>query len=169
MSSFPRIPRHRVPWNNYITPAIRNLVLACTGIFLIQTVLNLFDPYAAVLMIHELGLVPVLVTRGLRLWQPLTYLFLHGGLMHLLFNMLFLWLFGVDLERSWGARRFYTYFLLTGVGAGVINVLVKTILDPQGIGSSTIPTIGASGAIYGVLLAAAIVFPDRKVWLIPFP
>jgi membrane associated rhomboid family serine protease len=83
--------------------------------------------------------------------------------------MLFLWMFGVDLERAWGTHRFYTYFFLTGVGAGLINVLVKTIIDPHGFGTSAIPTIGASGAIYGILLANAIMFPDRKIWLIPFP
>ena len=120
-------------------------------------------------IIRGLGLVPLAVTHGLRLWQPVTYLFLHGGLMHLLLNMLFLWMFGVDIERSWGRRRFYEYFFITGIGAALINVLVKTILDPHGVGTATAPTIGASGAIYGILLAAAIMFPDRKMWLIPFP
>jgi membrane associated rhomboid family serine protease len=90
--------------------------------------------------------------------------------LHLLFNMLFLWMFGSDLERTWGTHRFYVYYFVTGIGAGCINVLVKTLLDPHGTGSSvTTPTIGASGAIYGVLLAAAILFPDRQIWLIPFP
>jgi membrane associated rhomboid family serine protease len=83
--------------------------------------------------------------------------------------MLFLWMFGCDIERAWGRRRLYNYFFLTGVGAGLINVLVKTIIDPRGLGSASIPTIGASGAIYGILLAAAILFPDRRIWLIPFP
>jgi membrane associated rhomboid family serine protease len=169
MSSFPQFPRSRNSWNQFITPAVRNLVIACTAVFLVQTLCDLFDPAAANWIIRELGLVPFLVTRGLRIWQPVTYLFLHGGLLHLLFNMLFLWMFGVDLERSWGSRRFYAYFFLTGIGAGCINVLVKTILDPRGIGSSLVATIGASGAIYGILLAAAVMFPDRKVWLIPFP
>ena len=100
----------------------------------------------------------------------MTYLFLHDGIWHLLFNMLFLYFFGMDLERTWGTRRFYEYFFLTGIGAGLINVLIKTLLDPHGTGFSfAIPTIGASGAIYGVLLAAGIMFPDRQVWLIPFP
>ena len=115
------------------------------------------------------GLVPYSVTHGLRLWQPVTYIFLHGGILHLLFNMLFLWMFGADLERTWGTQRFYTYFFLTGIGAACINVLVKTAIDPHGLGTSLIPTIGASGAIYGVMLAAAVVFPDRQIWLIPFP
>ena len=152
-----------------VTPAIRNIIIACTAVFLVQTLLSLFAPRAAALMLRELGLVPYLVTHGLRFWQPVTYLFLHGGLWHLLFNMLFLWMFGCDIERSWGARRMYNYFFLTGIGAALINILVKTIIDPRGTGSSTIPTIGASGAIYGILLAAAILYPDRRIWLIPFP
>jgi membrane associated rhomboid family serine protease len=129
----------------------------------------LFSRAGAALMIREFGLVPHLFTHGLRLWQPASYLFLHGGLFHLLFNMLALWMFGCDIERAWGRRRFYNYFFLTGIGAGLINVVVKTVMDPRGLGSASIPTIGASGAIYGVLLAAAILFPDRRIWLIPFP
>ena len=154
-----------------LTPAIRNIIIVCTGAFLVQTLLLLFfPPIVSVRVNQELGLVPLLVTHGLRLWQPVTYLFLHGGIWHLLFNMLFLWMFGADLERAWGTHRFYVYYFLTGIGAGCINVLVKTLLYSLGMNVSvTIPTIGASGAIYGVLLAAAIVFPDRQVWLIPFP
>jgi membrane associated rhomboid family serine protease len=174
MSSFPRYPGsrgYRISWGGMLTPAIRNIVITCTGAFLVQTLLLLFfPPIVTVRVNQELGLVPLLVTHGLRVWQPVTYLFLHGGIWHLLFNMLFLWMFGADLERAWGTHRFYVYYFLTGIGAGLINVLVKTLLDPHAIGLSVItPTIGASGAIYGVLLAAAIMFPDRQVWLIPFP
>ncbi|HVA94251.1 MAG TPA: rhomboid family intramembrane serine protease [Candidatus Dormibacteraeota bacterium] len=154
-----------------MTPAIRNIIIACTGVFLLQTLLKLFfAPTVTYWFQDEFGLVPLAVTHGLRIWQPVTYLFLHGGIWHIFFNLLFLWMFGVDLERAWGTHRFYVYFFLTGVGAGLINVLVKTALDPHGTGISVaIPTIGASGAVYGVLLAAAIMFPDRQIWLIPFP
>jgi len=169
MGSSSRSYGFRTNWKGFVTPAIKSIVIICTGVFLVQTLLALFRPDAANVLILELGLVPRAVTHGLRLWQPLTYLFLHGGLMHLLFNMLFLWMFGVDLERAWGTRRFWNYFLVTGIGAGIINVLVKTALDPHGVGTSLAPTIGASGAIYAVLVAAAIMFPDRQVWLIPFP
>ncbi len=66
--------------------------------------------------------------------------------------MLFLGFFGADLERAWGTHRFYVYFFLTGIGAGLINVLVKTLLVPFGMNVSVaIPTIGASGAIYGIV------------------
>lgn len=165
-----RMPRHRFNWRTSLPPAIRNIILACTGVYLMQTVLSLFEgPAASLQFIEWFGLVPRAVTHGLRLWQPVTYLFLHGGLWHLLINMFVLWMFGADLERTWGTRRFYTYYFLTGIGAGLIDVLVMTLLDPHGLGRSWNPTIGASGAIFGVLLAVAMIFPDRQVWLIPFP
>src|SRR5579862_1724585 len=167
MGSFPRYPRMRSQWREFVTPAIRNLVLACVGVFLFQTLLELFDPAAYRVMIREFGLVPLAFTHGLRLWQPVTYIFLHGGLWHILLNMLFLWMFGVDLERTWGTHRFYQYFFLTGIGAACINVLAELVVHPGGSGASFIPTIGASGAIYGILLANAVMFPDRKIWLIP--
>jgi rhomboid family protein len=162
---------YRLRFGGWITPAIRNLVIACTAVYVIEVLLRLFAPGALGLMLSVFGLVPYAVTHRLMVWQPVTYLFLHdpNSLWHLLFNMLFLWMFGCDIERSWGSRRTYNYFLLTGAGAAVINVLVKTVMDPRGLGSATIPTIGASGAIYGILLAAAILYPDRKIWLIPFP
>src|SRR3981081_2000190 len=174
MARFPRYPRSYgspISWGGMVTPAIRNIIIACTGVFLVQTLMQLFFPpsYTAIFN-HVLGLAPWFVTHRLFLWQPVTYLFLHGGIMHLLFNMLFLWMFGSDLERPWGTHRFEFFFLGTEIGAVCINALVKTLLDIHGTGLSvTTPTIGASGAIYGVLLAAAIVFPERQIWLIPFP
>jgi membrane associated rhomboid family serine protease len=174
MGSRPRYPRSygpRTSWGGMLTPAIRNIIIVCTGVFLLQTLLKLFFPISWTLWFQsEFGLVPLAVTHGLRFWQPLTYLFLHDGILHILFNMLFLWMFGSDLERTWGTHRFYVYFFVTGIGAGCTTVLVKTLLYALGVHVSLlIPTIGASGAIYGVLLAAAIVFPDRQIWLIPFP
>jgi membrane associated rhomboid family serine protease len=137
----------------------------------VELVLRLFARGALGFVLTTFGLVPGLVTHKRFIWQPVTYLFLHdpGSLWHLLFNMLFLWMFGCDLERSWGRQRLYNYFLITGIGAGLINILVKTILDPRAIGSAMVPTIGASGAIYGILLASAVLYPDRRIWLIPFP
>jgi membrane associated rhomboid family serine protease len=152
------------------TPAIRNIIIACTAVLLFQSILKLAFPMSYTIYFnHYFGLVPYYVTRRFFIWQFVTYLFLHDGIWHLLFNMLFLYFFGMDLERTWGTRRFYEYYFLTGIGAGVITVLINTIRDPQGGYSSGIPTIGASGAIFGVLIAAGIMFPDRQVWLIPFP
>jgi membrane associated rhomboid family serine protease len=161
----------RISWGGIFTPAVRNIVIACTGVFFLQTIIRLLLPpdYTAQFQ-HLFGLVPWYVTRRLFVWQFVTYLFLHATIWHLVMNMLFLYFFGMDLERTWGKRRFYEYYFIAGIGAGVINVLVKTILDPRGSGFSfAIPTIGASGAIYGVLIAAGIMFPDRQVWLFPLP
>ncbi len=170
MGSYPRSYGYRFNWSGLLTPAIKTLLIANTAVFLVQTLVQLIlGTQAHLWLIEWFGLMPRGVTHGLRVWQPFTYLFLHGGLMHLLINMLVLWMFGRDLELTWGRRRFYAYYFVTGMGAGVVNIIVKTIADPAGRGSALQPTIGASGAIYGVLLAAAMVFPDRQVWLIPFP
>jgi membrane associated rhomboid family serine protease len=162
-------PRIRFDWRNFISPGVKYLVLACTGVFVLQTIIELFLPVSvASWFIHEFGLIPHGVVPGLRLWQPVTYLFLHGNLMHLLINMFMLWMFGRNLEEVWGKRRFLNYFFLCGVGAGVITILVKFVPMLWGHGPSDIPTIGASGAIFGILIANAILFPDRPIWVFFF-
>jgi membrane associated rhomboid family serine protease len=128
----------------------------------------LFDR-GGLFLVSWFGLVPRGVVPGLRIWQPFTYLFLHFDIWHLLINMFVLWMFGRDLEQAWGRQRFLAYYFVTGVGAGLINVVVKTVADPAGVAGALIPTIGASGAIYGILMAAAVLFPDRQVWMFPFP
>jgi len=90
-------------------------------------------------------------------WQLFTYLFLHGGVFHLVFNMLALWMFGSPLESDWGTRRFLRYYFICGVGAGLFDLVLSLIL---GGGR---PTIGASGAIYGVLLAFGVCYPEQTV------
>ena len=170
-SRYPGSFGSRVSWGGMLTPAIRNIVIACTGVLLLQTVLkfSIFPVSYTIYFNHIFGLVPYYITRRFYLWQLVTYLFLHDGIWHLIFNMLFLYFFGVDLEKTWGTRRFYEYYFITGIGAGIITVLINILRDPHGGYSSGIPTIGASGAIFGVLIAAGIMFPDRQVWLIPFP
>jgi membrane associated rhomboid family serine protease len=98
------------------------------------------------------------------LWQPFTYMWLHGGAMHLLFNMFGLWMFGGTLESVWGGRRFLRFYLTCGVGAGFI-ILAWNSLFPDQYG---VPTLGASGAIYGVLTAFSLMWPDRQIMLL-FP
>ncbi len=104
-----------------------------------------------------LGMVPVLILQKGYIWQTVTYLFLHGDFFHILFNMFALWMFGSDIERIWGTRRFLTYYFFTGIGAGLFSLL----LTPN----SAVPTIGASGAVYGILLAFAWFFPERRILL----
>ena len=112
-----------------------------------------------------LGLSPLAVLTQLRLWQLITYMFLHGGVFHILFNMLALWMFGAELERMWGTRYFLKFYFVTGAGAGVITVLVAVL--PFAFSQQVMYslTIGASGAIYGLLLAYAMYFPDRPIYL----
>jgi membrane associated rhomboid family serine protease len=162
--------RANFDWRGFITPGVQLIVVVCAAVFLAQTLAELFIGFKATAWInHFFGLVPLGPIPGLRLWQPVTYMFLHGGLLHILFNMLFVWMFGRDLEMVWGKRRFLNFFILCGAGAGIIEVVVKTIPMFWGHQPSDVPTIGASGAIFGILIANAILFPDRRIWLIPFP
>ena len=111
------------------------------------------------------ALVPRAVVYHLAIWQLFTYLFLHGGVWHLLFNMLTLWMFGVTLERAWGTRRFLKYYFICGIGAGICDVTVNALL-----GNWSTSTIGASGAIYGVLLAFGVLYPESTIlFLFLFP
>jgi rhomboid family protein len=154
MGSFPRGYARRFNWRGFLPPAMRMLVISCAAVFLLQELsAMIWGQRGWNFWLTWFGLVPAEVIHGF-FWQLFTYLFLHGGLWHILLNLLVLWMFGADLERLWGARRFLTYYFICGVGAGVVNVIVKLLLDPTGKGSAGLPTIGASGAIYGVLIAA---------------
>src|SRR4051812_42996187 len=99
-------------------------------------------------IILPLELIPAMVIHLGFIWQPVTYLFLHGGVGHLVFNMLALWMFGTTLEQTWGTKRFLQYYFTCGIGAGICVVIINAFF-----GNENQPTIGASGAIYGLLLA----------------
>jgi membrane associated rhomboid family serine protease len=134
------------------TDAIKILVSVNFGIFLLQTVAKtegLFFPL--------FGLVPKLVWSEFMIWQPFTYLFFHGGIWHVLINMFVLWMFGSELERIWGKGHFLKFYFVTGVGAGLVTMIF-------GLNSMT-PIVGASGAVYGVLLAYGLTYPNRTVYL----
>ena len=115
----------------------------------------------------RLGLVPAAVLGELAVWQPVTYMFLHdtGGLGHLLINMLALWMFGTELERTWGTRFFVKYYFVCGVGAALttmaLSILPISIADTMYYSV----TVGASGAIYGLLLGYVLYFPNRPIFL----
>ena len=134
------------------TSAIKILVSINIGIFLLQTlsrVENLFFPL--------FGLVPKLVWSEAMIWQPFTYLFFHGGVWHVLINMFVLWMFGSELERLWGKKEFLKFYFFTGIGSGIATMVFNLY--------STIPVVGASGAVYGVLLAYGVTYPNRVVYL----
>jgi membrane associated rhomboid family serine protease len=105
-----------------------------------------------------LALWPRAVLTFPALWQLVTYMFLHGGISHILFNMFALWMFGTDLERDWGTTHFLRYYFLCGIGAGVCVVLASRVF-----GGMDIPTIGSSGAIFGLLLAFGVLYPERII------
>ena len=142
------------------TPAVKILIITCIVAFFLQ----IFDRVSGgPSFTQKFGLTPSLVTHSLYLWQLVTYIFLHdtGSFFHILFNMLALWMFGSELESTWGTRQFTKFFFICGIGAGLLTVL----LSPN----SMTTTIGASGAIYGILAAYAILFPNRIIIFIIFP
>ena len=98
-----------------------------------------------------------------QVWQLLTYGFLHGSLTHLFFNMFALYMFGGEIERLFGSRRFLVYFLACVVGAAVAQLIVLS-----GMNRPPVPTVGASGGVFGLLLAYGLAFPRRKLMLL-FP
>ena len=152
-----------------LTPVVKKLIIINAVVFFGLAVLGVFWPSQAKALVTLLGVVPRDVVFGLHLWQPFTYLFLHGGVLHLFFNMFALWMFGGPLERDWGSRRFLRYYLLTGVGAGLLNVAVSLL---WGGTAATAVTIGASGAVYGILLAFGLLYPHQPIliwFLFPVP
>lgn len=96
-------------------------------------------------------------------WQLVSYGFLHGGFNHLFFNMFALWMFGLQLERVWGSQRFALYYFVCIVGAAITQLIV------QQLSGQFYPTIGASGAVFGLLLAYGVTWPENRVLLLFFP
>ena len=136
-----------------VTPAVKFLLILNVGVFIFQTVIG---PSLEQQMTFYFGLVPPLVLQNLYLWQLFTYQFLHGGLFHLLFNMLAVWMFGCDLERRWGSNFFLRYYFVTVIGGGFLN----TVFLP----TQMVPSIGASAGVYGILLAYGLIYPNRIVY-----
>jgi len=142
---------------NGLTKAIKIILIICAAVYVLQT---LGGRAFQISLITNFGLTPATVIGSLAVWQLLTYIFLHGGFFHILFNMFALWMFGRELESIWGTREFVRFFFVCGIGAGISSILVSP--------GSTSPTIGASGSIYGILLAYGLLFPNRELILIPF-
>jgi len=140
-----------------VSPAVRALIILNVAGYLLALVAPAFSIW--------LGLVPALVFERWWVWQPVTYMFLHGGLFHLLFNMLALWMFGVDLERRWGTRFFARFYFISGMGAAATTLLVSLLPYSFAAPLYESVTVGASGAIYGLLVAFAMMYPNRPIYL----
>lgn len=107
-----------------------------------------------------------------KIWQPITYMFIHGGAWHILFNMYSLVMFGMVLENVLGTKKFVSFYFVAGIGAALTHIAVQYILFSTGALSEyrllATPTVGASGSIYGILIAYGMLFPDSRLTLI-FP
>jgi rhomboid family protein len=140
-----------------ITPVVKILIIANVAAFIASSLApSFFEP---------LALRPRDVVEHGALWQLVTYMFLHAGVFHILFNMLSLWMFGTDLERMWGSNFFARYYAVTGIGAGLITVAASLLPYPFAMSMYLNNTVGASGAIFGLLLAYGLTFPDRPIYL----
>ncbi len=111
-----------------------------------------------------------------RVYQLVTYMFLHDphSFSHVFFNMFAVFMFGRTLEQVWGSKRFITYYLVTGIGAGLIQLLVvyfraSAVIPPEMFSMINSVTVGASGAVFGILLAFGMLFPNAQLFIIPFP
>ncbi len=147
--------RPQISFGGPLTRAVKTIMISCVVVFLYQLISRGITGRSEINLI--LGLIPVLVWKKFFIWQLFTYAFLHGGIFHLFFNMFALWMFGCELERHWGTRVFVKYALVTGIGAGISTVIVSPNL--------AVPTIGASGLVYGILLAYGLLFPNRLIYL----
>ena len=135
-----------------IPPVTKNFMLACV----VALCLGLLLPVARWFALWPIG-------SGLFWpWQLVSYAFLHADLGHLLFNMLGLWMFGAELERLWGPRRYQHFLLVSALSAGVAQLLVAPLLG------AFAPTVGASGILFGLLMAYALSFPHRQFDLVGF-
>ncbi|MBU1925288.1 MAG: rhomboid family intramembrane serine protease [Candidatus Omnitrophica bacterium] len=131
--------------------AVKYLLVINTAVFIFINIFPAFDWFS------HFGLVPAEIFAQFKVWQLVTYLFLHQGLWHLVINMLMLWMFGSVIENIWGSRQFLFFYFFCGAGAGLCSFLFS--------GSSFMPVVGASGAIFGILVAYALMFPDNIILL----
>lgn len=139
----------RPSWGNYFSNRVVNkLILANLVVFFLEYI---FAPH----FVRIFALTPRDVIQNFYLWQPVTYMFLHSGFMHLFFNMLMTWFLGTTLEQVWGDKKFLKYYISCGLGGAVFHILL----------SYNNAVIGASGAVFGLYLAYAVLFPNNYVYI----
>lgn len=157
---------------SFFPPVLKKLLFANGIIFFIQLISQMIvygytvEGYALTyeyFLTKYFALNPILTIgdhNNFYVWQLLTYQFMHGSFTHILFNMFMLWMFGMEIEHIMGPKRFLLFYLLCGLGAGLLQLFLSPVLS-GGAG----PTIGASGAVWGVMIAFAMYFPDRYVFI----
>jgi rhomboid family protein len=154
---------------SFFPPVIKNLIIINGVVFVFQMIMQgltfhgvpgsyIIDRWFA---LNPIGSVDQFgQSYNFQVWQLITYQFMHGGLMHILFNMFALWMFGIEIENMWGSKKFLIYYLMCGIAAGISQLIFPPLFnEPSAV------TIGASGAIFGVLIAFGMVFPNRYIFL----
>jgi membrane associated rhomboid family serine protease len=144
-----------------LTPWVKRLIIANAVIYVVMWIGGDTGWLSADLIIRYFAFTPA--EAYLKPWTLVTYMFLHGGFLHVLINMLMLFFFGPPLESRWGGREFIKYYLICGVAGAVLSLI--TLITPLGLGGATSPIVGASGAIFGVMLAYALNWPDALIWI----
>lgn len=152
---------------NFFPPVIKWLLILNVGIFVLGQIPVGIDANGNAKVLEQLffryGALWPPNAPLFRPWQYLTTMFLHAGFFHLLMNMFVLWMFGSEIERALGSRRFIVFYLISGLGASLLHTIF-TVID-----GSSLPAVGASGAISGVMIAYAVLFPDRLILLFFIP
>lgn len=156
----------------FFPPVIKGLLIVTTVAFIFQLIINnlsfsgvpgwyYLDRYFALNPI--IGVDPAGRAFNFQIWQLITYQFMHGGFWHIFFNMLLLWMFGIEIENLWGSKKFLVFYLLSGIGGGLTQVFISPLIS-----NFAAFTIGASGAVFGVMIAFGMTFPNRYIFMI-FP
>ncbi len=157
-----RQQRYRPPAGGFggpgLTPMVQRLLIANVAVFLVQMFADPKFMLAGVLGVSAHG-----VFQAGQLWQPFTYMWAHASFMHIVFNLFALWIFGPQLELAWGARKFLLFYLQCGIGAGFIILGWHTLL-----GNASSVTLGSSGAVFGLLTAFSLMWPNQTIQLL-FP
>lgn len=148
--------------NYYLTPAVKTILLINVAVCFALILINMFSSSGADRLIMLLAQNPYLSVKHLHIWQFLTYMFVHAEFWHLFFNMIVLCFFAPTLERRWGTRSFWRFYLTAGVGAGIMHAIITLLFH---LPEQRAFIIGASGAIYGVMLAFAAYYPEQPVYV----
>lgn len=159
-----------------ITPIVKQLLIANVAIFIISNLAEQFFYSNFAFFNPILPNNEQLINPNFKIWQVVTYMFMHGGVGHIFSNMFGLFIFGSTLETYMGSKKFLTYYLITGVGAAVLNSMLNTYEMSQLLANSepywrqaVTPMVGASGAIFGILVAFGVLFPNVELMLLFFP
>ncbi|MDA3862018.1 MAG: rhomboid family intramembrane serine protease [Melioribacteraceae bacterium] len=152
-----------------LPPIIKQLIIINIGVFLVQTLLESiqFGGYPGWYFLNRYfalnpltGIDQAGQSYNFQIWQVFSYQFMHGGFSHIFFNMFMLWMFGNEIENIMGSKKFLLFYLLSGVGAAAVQLIIGPMLSSQ-----LAFTIGASGAVYGVMIAFALFFPERQIYV----